>query len=294
LGRPLDPYQQLIAAAEDAASAIDGVNENWEGGNLAEAVNCLDSAALMEAVTRMKKFLDNSVRNRGHKVELHCHDDVPLTPYEELFLNAARETYCRDGELEFDDGTIVSGSDDAGEYVMGWRWVCNEDVKFPLRHAMKLYYRDEDGVLHHIATDNFMALDQGKARELMLDKHWDDRLDAASCSPHIEWDEVELEDFQVTVRLKEPGEYDTDTEFEVRQYRIEDVRPAMAELFPESDYIIEIEGELWFRNKYRCPDDGTEWEDEHSAACNDRCPTCNKEIEPYESEDIERPEAQDA
>jgi hypothetical protein len=47
--------------------------------------------------------------------------------------------------------------------------------------------------------------------------------------------------------------------------------------------------EIRFINHYRCPDDGTEWSDEWSCTCNDKCPTCNKEIEPYESEDIDPP-----
>jgi hypothetical protein len=47
--------------------------------------------------------------------------------------------------------------------------------------------------------------------------------------------------------------------------------------------------EIRFRNHYRCPDDGTEWSDEWSCTCNDKCPKCNKEIEPYESEDIDAP-----
>jgi hypothetical protein len=39
----------------------------------------------------------------------------------------------------------------------------------------------------------------------------------------------------------------------------------------------------WFRNFYRhC---GKEWTDEHSHQCNDRCPKCGAEIEPYKSED---------
>lgn len=44
--------------------------------------------------------------------------------------------------------------------------------------------------------------------------------------------------------------------------------------------------EYVFLNFYRCPNDGTQWEDEWSCMCNDRCPVCNKEIEPYLSEDI--------
>jgi hypothetical protein len=47
--------------------------------------------------------------------------------------------------------------------------------------------------------------------------------------------------------------------------------------------------EIRFLNHYECPFDGTEWSDEWSCACNDKCPTCNKEIEPYESEEIDPP-----
>jgi hypothetical protein len=35
------------------------------------------------------------------------------------------------------------------------------------------------------------------------------------------------------------------------------------------------------RNYYQCPYDGTSWTDEWSCACNDRCPACRSEIEPY-------------
>jgi hypothetical protein len=42
----------------------------------------------------------------------------------------------------------------------------------------------------------------------------------------------------------------------------------------------------WFRNSYRCDQCGEGWEDEWDCACNDRCPKCNAEIEPFESEEI--------
>jgi len=42
-----------------------------------------------------------------------------------------------------------------------------------------------------------------------------------------------------------------------------------------------------YLNQYRCPYCQTEWEDEWDCGCNDRCPDCNKEIEPYESSLIE-------
>ena len=41
-----------------------------------------------------------------------------------------------------------------------------------------------------------------------------------------------------------------------------------------------------FRNHYRCPRDGSGWEDTWSCMCNDRCPVCNAEIEPYISEEL--------
>ncbi len=45
-----------------------------------------------------------------------------------------------------------------------------------------------------------------------------------------------------------------------------------------------MEEKRTYRNYYRCPFDGTEWRDEWSCMCNDRCPVCDAEIEPYESE----------
>jgi hypothetical protein len=47
------------------------------------------------------------------------------------------------------------------------------------------------------------------------------------------------------------------------------------------------EVELRFRNFYRCPECGTEWEDEWDCCCDDECPSCGlKDISPYRSEDI--------
>ena len=40
-----------------------------------------------------------------------------------------------------------------------------------------------------------------------------------------------------------------------------------------------------FLNYYKCPDDGTEWTMIWSCMCDDRCPKCNSEIEPYMSQD---------
>jgi hypothetical protein len=39
----------------------------------------------------------------------------------------------------------------------------------------------------------------------------------------------------------------------------------------------------WFRKHHTCPC-GTDWWDEWDCLCNDRCPTCDAEIEPDEQE----------
>jgi hypothetical protein len=42
----------------------------------------------------------------------------------------------------------------------------------------------------------------------------------------------------------------------------------------------------WFRNSYRHDDCDVGWTDEWSCACNDRCPVCDAEIEPYDFVDL--------
>src|ERR1700720_1122066 len=42
----------------------------------------------------------------------------------------------------------------------------------------------------------------------------------------------------------------------------------------------------WFRKHHTCPC-GTDWWDEWNCLCNDRCPTCDAEIEPDEHEAIQ-------
>ncbi len=41
----------------------------------------------------------------------------------------------------------------------------------------------------------------------------------------------------------------------------------------------------WFLKRYQCVC-GETWEDEWSCACNDRCPSCNKEIETDDYDDL--------
>lgn len=41
---------------------------------------------------------------------------------------------------------------------------------------------------------------------------------------------------------------------------------------------------ITWTNYYRCPC-GEEWNDQWDCCCNDHCPKCHKEIEPYISDD---------
>lgn len=55
------------------------------------------------------------------------------------YLQAARDLYASEGELEFDDNAVVSVSEDGGAYVMGWRWVEDSDREPPkdVAHAFR-------------------------------------------------------------------------------------------------------------------------------------------------------------
>lgn len=48
----------------------------------------------------------------------------------------------------------------------------------------------------------------------------------------------------------------------------------------------EIMSMAWFSKSYRCEACGVGWTDEWSCACNDRCPECDAEIEPYDFVDL--------
>lgn len=48
-------------------------------------------------------------------------------------------------------------------------------------------------------------------------------------------------------------------------------------------------GSKRYINYYQCPDCNVLWEDIWTSMCNDRCPSCNKEIEPYASKDLPQP-----
>jgi hypothetical protein len=69
------------------------------------------------------------------------------------------------------------------------------------------------------------------------------------------------------------------TVFEVQEGEFPRVTPAR--------YIDAIDiADHTYRNHYHCDRCDVEWEDEWSCMCNDRCPRCNVETEPYQSDDL--------
>ena len=44
------------------------------------------------------------------------------------YREAADRLYHRDGDLEVDDGAVVSKGNDAGAYVMCWKWISNDEL----------------------------------------------------------------------------------------------------------------------------------------------------------------------
>jgi len=87
--------------------------------------------------------------------------------------------------------------------------------------------------------------------------------------------EVEIRDYDVEWDWDEDNEsckVDSDGD----RYQ-EIIFSAEKENFPD-------EVKINYRNSYKHCD--YEWSDEWDSTCNDRCPVCNKEIEPYLSEKI--------
>jgi hypothetical protein len=51
----------------------------------------------------------------------------PPSDFARTFIDAARRLYGSN-ELEFDDDAVVSLGEDAGVFVMGWRWITDEEA----------------------------------------------------------------------------------------------------------------------------------------------------------------------
>jgi len=93
--------------------------------------------------------------------------------------------------------------------------------------------------------------------------------------------EVEIRDYDVqdydNVEIDEDGDEYQKMIFPAEENKIEFLASG-DQCFPDKEEPME------YRNYYKhC---GEEWDDVWSCQCNDECPKCGKEIEPYKSEDI--------
>jgi hypothetical protein len=55
--------------------------------------------------------------------------EAPPDPDDARYIKAARAQYHKDGEIEIDDGALVSRGDDPGAYVQAWVWVSDEELE---------------------------------------------------------------------------------------------------------------------------------------------------------------------
>lgn len=82
--------------------------------------------------------------------------------------------------------------------------------------------------------------------------------------------------------LMEKGSWE---ENDLTEYEIEQIKKLKVGEYFMHDHI-KIERTEKFLNHYECEDCDIQWSDEWSCACNDKCSSCNAEIEPYKSEQI--------
>lgn len=276
-----DPYQHLVDSAAEAADAMQEVINRWESGDLAGAVRCLDPVQLRAAATLLGEHLKQNVRNRGQRLEMHHHPNRTMSDYDKMFVLGGQGK-AEDGHIEVDSESYTTGSDDDGEYVMAWLWVPNEDVVLRTRHRAHLYYQDEDGAKHHIANDSCLAFDHEEAQRILLDRHWDSRLDSASCIPVFEWDVVELQPYDIEVHGGE-GVYD---EHKVFAATPEDAIAALHDLYPDGPGGYKLcYPEFETCNSYDCEKCHHAWVKRWSGPCSDTCPKCGENAQPYLSEE---------
>ena len=78
-----------------------------------KAIAALQQAGGMDHAEELRRRRDMSANN----------DEIS-----QKYLQAARRNHASDGDLEFDSNAIVSTGDDPGAYVMGWKWITDEEA----------------------------------------------------------------------------------------------------------------------------------------------------------------------
>jgi hypothetical protein len=152
-GLPPDPEEMNAKRAEWALRTIEHYansegGESWKGFNGAQK-DALIEQNLSDLLAQFGHFCDrNGIslqgmlrRAAGHYTEETANRgtqsfdastdgglDREQPDAAQRYRDAANRRYGRDGELEIDDGAIVSVGDDPGAYVQAWVWVSNEEA----------------------------------------------------------------------------------------------------------------------------------------------------------------------
>jgi len=180
-----DVYQQSIETSLAAADILENIIRDEQYADLVAAFQLQNALTeLRDSANALDHHMTTNVAGRGSPLELHHHKDRKYTPYDLAYIRAAQcHNTC---EQQVDDESVVSGSDDEGDYVLGWIWVPEDEVTVPTYKA-KVYYRDDNGEKQLLGEHSVETFDKDEARQQIMDALWDSRLDAASCTPVIEW-----------------------------------------------------------------------------------------------------------
>lgn len=186
--------------------------------------------------------------NVGNKLELLHYPDREHDPYTQLFYQTAVQKFHEAGDFEVGAATMITGSDDAGEYILGYKWIPNAAVVFPQRFDIEMGYTDADGVRCGLVREVVLAYDQRTAEQYLHTHYWDHRLDASDCTCYYEAYPVETELFHVHVERDVHGD---DAEFHLQAVTAADVLHGLRILYPDlSQYpsvsIRDDNGNSWY------------------------------------------------
>lgn len=72
----------------------------------------------------------------------------PFNITDAQFVEVANLRYGNDGDLEFDDGALVSRGDDDGAYVHCWKWVYDSEVRVKLKLPIPICRECGESLMH--------------------------------------------------------------------------------------------------------------------------------------------------
>lgn len=225
-------FQRLVDLAKKAAAKQREVIKLLGPRVGSDAI--AENTELCSAVAAVEAHLKRVV-NRGQRVELHVFPGRPLTPTEQMFLAGAKQ-YQEDGQLEFDECVVVSEGSDPGAYVLGWQWIYFNELKFPLPFEAEVKYQPQqhDGSPSGeqlLAIDQCLAFTEDEARQIFMDRHWDDRLDAAGCVPIVNFADLSP-DLETWYYCEDPEE--TDNQIDIKARNAPEALQIIQLLFPDA------------------------------------------------------------